>query len=177
MPESPLDRPALPRRPVELLLVEDNLGDVRLAEEALKQVEAPHRLTVVRDGEAAVELLAKAGADCTAFVPDLILLDLNLPRKDGRQLLEEIKADPRLRRIPVIIMTTSSNEDDVMTAYDLNANAFVRKPLSVGNFLELIRAIEAFWLRSAVLPTFRARPRQTASERSSNTRRTGQVRT
>ena len=148
---------AVTGRPIELLLVEDNLADVRLAEEALKQVEAPHRLTVARDGEAAVELLAKAAAESAASLPDLILLDLNLPRKDGRQLLGEIKADPRLKRIPVIIMTTSGTEDDVMTAYDLNANAFVRKPLGVHNFLELIRAIEAFWLRSAVLPTPQAK--------------------
>ena len=153
MPETRTSSPPITGRPIELLLVEDNLGDVRLAEEALKQVEAPHRLTVARDGEAAVELLAKAGGSHEAALPDLILPDLNLPRKDGRQLLEEIKADPRLKRIPVIIMTTSGNEDDVMTAYDLNANAFVRKPLGVENFLELIRAIEAFWLRSAILPT------------------------
>lgn len=143
---------AMTARPFELLLVEDNLADVRLAEEALKQVQAPHRLTVVRDGDAAVEALTGTGT-ARAAAPDLILLDLNLPRKDGRQILEEIKRDPQLRRIPVIMMTTSGTAEDVLTAYDLNANAFVRKPLDVENFLELIRAIEAFWLRSAVLPT------------------------
>ncbi len=144
------DSPA--RRPTEILLVEDNLADVRLAQEALKEVQAPHRLTVARDGAAAEALLSGPLPGAAVPRPDLILLDLNLPRKDGRELLEMIKADPQLRRIPVIILTTSCAQDDVAAAYDLNANAFVRKPMSIDSFIELIRAIEAFWLRSAVLP-------------------------
>ena len=139
-------------RPIEILLVEDNLADVRLAQEALKEIQAPHRLTVARDGVAAEELLSEPAPGTGALRPDLILLDLNLPRKDGRELLEMIKANPQLRRIPVIILTTSCAHDDVVAAYDLNANAFVRKPMSVDSFVELIRAIDAFWLRSAVLP-------------------------
>ena len=139
-------------RPIEILLVEDNLADIRLAQEALKEVQAPHRLTVARDGVAAEELLSEPRADAEPGRPDLILLDLNLPRKDGRELLEMIKADPQLRRIPVIILTTSCAHDDFLAAYDLNANAFVRKPMGVDSFVELVRAIDAFWLRSAVLP-------------------------
>ena len=137
---------------IEILLVEDNLADVRLAQEALKEIQAPHRLTVARDGVVAEELLSETRPGAAFSRPDLILLDLNLPRKDGRELLEKIKADPRLRRIPVIIMTTSCAQEDVVAAYDLNANAFVRKPMGVESFIELIRAIDAFWLRSAVLP-------------------------
>ena len=139
-------------RPIEILLVEDNLADVRLAQEALKEVRAPHHLTVARDGAAAEALLSEPTPNAEPARPDLILLDLNLPRKGGRELLEMIKADPRLRRIPVIILTTSCAHDDVVAAYDLNANAFVRKPMGVDSFIELVRAIDAFWLRSAVLP-------------------------
>jgi CheY-like chemotaxis protein len=141
-----------PARPIEILLVEDNLADVRLAQEALKEVRASHHLTVARDGAAAEALLSEPAPNAEAARPDLILLDLNLPRKDGRELLEMIKSDPRLRRIPVIILTTSCAHDDVVAAYDLNANAFVRKPIGVDSFIELVRAIDAFWLRSAVLP-------------------------
>lgn len=137
---------------IEILLVEDNLADVRLAQEALKEIRVPHRLTVARDGVVADELLSESRPGAAFSRPDLILLDLNLPRKDGRELLEKIKADPRLRRIPVIIMTTSCAREDVVAAYDLNANAFVRKPMGVDSFVELVRAIDAFWLRSAVLP-------------------------
>ncbi len=150
-----LSNPSLhisPARPIEILLVEDNLADVRLAQEALKEVQASHHLTVARDGIAAEALLSEPAPDAEPARPDLILLDLNLPRKDGRELLEMIKATPRLRRIPVIVLTTSCAHDDVAAAYDLNANAFVRKPMSVDSFIELIRAIDAFWLRSAVLP-------------------------
>ena len=139
-------------RPIEILLVEDNLADVRLAQEALKEIQAPYHLTVARDGVAAEELLSEPVPGAGALRPDLILLDLNLPRKDGRELLEMIKANPQLRRIPVIILTTSCAHDDVVAAYDLNANAFVRKPMGVDSFIELVRAIDAFWLRSAVLP-------------------------
>ena len=141
-----------PARPIEILLVEDNLADVRLAQEALKEIRAPHHLTVARDGVVAEALLSAPPSGAEPARPDLILLDLNLPRKDGRELLEMIKADPQLRRIPVIILTTSCAHDDVVAAYDLNANAFVRKPMGVDSFIELIRAIDAFWLRSAVLP-------------------------
>ncbi len=145
-------RQSSPTRPIEILLVEDNLADVRLAQEALKEVQAPHHLTVARDGVVAETLLSEPGSDAEPARPDLILLDLNLPRKDGRELLEMIKADPHLKRIPVIIMTTSCAHDDVVAAYNLNANAFVRKPIGVDRFIELVRAIDAFWLRSAVLP-------------------------
>ena len=150
-----LSNPSLhisPDRPIEILLVEDNLADVRLAQEALKEIRAPHHLTVARDGVAAEALLAEPAPNAEPARPDLILLDLNLPRKDGRELLETIKANPRLRRIPVIVLTTSCADDDVVAAYDLNANAFVRKPMSIDSFVELIRAIDAFWLRSTVLP-------------------------
>ncbi len=141
-----------PARPIEILLVEDNQADVRLAQEALKEIRAAHHLTVARDGVAAEALLSEPAPNSEPARPDLILLDLNLPRKDGRELLETIKANPRLRRIPVIVLTTSCAHDDVAAAYDLNANAFVRKPMSVDSFVELVQAIDAFWLRSAVLP-------------------------
>jgi CheY-like chemotaxis protein len=130
----------------EILLVEDNPGDVRLTKEALKECGVPHQLTVAGDGVEAMRLL-RGGQ-----TPDLIQLDLNQPRKDGREVLEEVKADPQLRRIPVVILTTSNSQTDVARAYDLHVNAYVVKPVDMDRFVEVIKAVDAFWFDVARLP-------------------------
>ena len=137
---------------VEILLVEDNPGDVRLTQEVLKESEIRHRLTVVRDGEAALRFLKHEPPYQECRRPDLILLDLNLPIKDGRQALEEIKADPELRSIPVVVLTTSKAVQDVHTAYDLHANCYIQKPVDLEQFWSIIRSIEEFWLTTVSLP-------------------------
>lgn len=142
---------ALPR-PVEILLVEDSPGDVKLTEEALRDADVPNHLNVARDGEEAMRYLRHEGEFAEKPRPDLILLDLNMPRKDGREVLAEIKADPDLRRIPVIILTTSQNEDDVAEAYNLAANCYVAKPVDLDQFLDVVRAIDDFWLTLVKLP-------------------------
>jgi CheY-like chemotaxis protein len=139
-------------RPVEVLLVEDNPGDVRLTQEALKEGRVMVNLTVACDGVEAMEVLNRRGAHATAARPDLILLDLNLPKKNGREVLLEIKADPELRRIPVIVMTTSKAEQDVYRAYNLNANCYITKPVDLDEFLHVVRSIEDFWLTIVTLP-------------------------
>ena len=138
--------------PLELLLVEDNPGDVRLTREALKDNELATHLSVVVDGEAAVEFVHRRGEYADAPRPVLILLDLNLPKKDGREVLAEIKADPDLRRIPVIVLTSSKSESDVIAAYELHANSYCAKPVQLDAFIELVGSIEAFWLNRATLP-------------------------
>jgi len=140
------------QRPVNLLLVEDNPADVRLTEEALKQGEVAVNLNVASDGVEAVDFLRQRGKFREAPRPELILLDLNLPKKSGREVLSEIKCDPDLRRIPVVVMTTSTAEQDVEKAYHLNANCYVAKPIELDDFFEVVRSIEDFWLRKAVLP-------------------------
>ena len=133
-----------PRTPVEILLVEDNPADVRLTLEALKDARVPNRLHVARDGVEALRMLK----DDTGTVPrpDLILLDLNLPRKDGREVLQEIKQDEALRHIPVVILSTSQAEQDILQSYRLRANAFITKPVEIDHFFQVMRSIEHFWL-------------------------------
>ena len=139
-------------RPVEVLLVEDNPGDVRLTQEALKEGRVMVNLTVAADGVEAMEILNRKGPYKEKPRPDLILLDLNLPKKNGREVLLEIKADAELRRIPVIVMTTSKAEQDVHRAYNLNANCYITKPVDLDEFLHVVRSIEDFWLTIVTLP-------------------------
>jgi chemotaxis family two-component system response regulator Rcp1 len=138
--------------PIEILLVEDNPGDVRLETEALKEAKILNHLSVVMDGAEAMEFLRRKGKCADAEKPDLILLDLNLPKKDGREVLAEIKADDDLRRIPVVILTTSKDEEDVLKSYDLHANAYIVKPLNLDQFINAVRKIEEFWLTVVRLP-------------------------
>ena len=137
---------------VNILLVEDNPGDVRLMKEALSESTEYCRLTTVEDGEQAVRFLRRLAPFADAVRPDLIFLDLNLPRKDGREVLAEIKSDTGLRRIPVIVLTTSEADRDVHRAYDLHANCYVRKPTDLDEYLSVIRACEKFWLHIVRLP-------------------------
>ena len=141
-----------PYKPIEILLVEDNPGDVRLTIEAMKEGRVSNRLSVARDGVEALEFLYRRGAFEDAPRPDLILLDLNMPRKDGREVLAEIKADPDLKRIPVVILTTSEAEQDIIKTYDLHANCYVTKPVDLTQFLKVVRLIEDFWLSIVRLP-------------------------
>jgi CheY-like chemotaxis protein len=146
---------SLPRRQgrrVEVLLVEDNPGDVRLTQEALKDGRVMVNLTVASDGVEAMEILRRSGVHASKSRPDLILLDLNLPRKNGREVLEEIKADEELKRIPVIVMTTSKAEQDIHKVYNLNANCYITKPVDLDEFLNVVRSIEDFWLTIVTLP-------------------------
>ncbi len=139
-------------RPVEVLLVEDNPGDIRLTQEAFKDGRVYVNLTVANDGVEAMEILKGNGQWAGRRRPDLILLDLNLPRKNGREVLVEIKADEELRRIPVIVMTTSKAEQDIHRAYNLNANCYITKPVELDEFLNVVRSIEDFWLTIVTLP-------------------------
>jgi chemotaxis family two-component system response regulator Rcp1 len=140
-------------RPVQILLVEDNPGDVRLTIEALKEAKVINKLTVVKDGIEALSLLRRQGQHAHAARPDLILLDLNLPKKDGREVLAEIKADDNLKRIPVVILTTSQDEQDVLKSYNLYANCYITKPVDLEQFITVVKSIEDFWLGIVVLPT------------------------
>jgi two-component system, chemotaxis family, response regulator Rcp1 len=140
-------------RPIELLLVEDSEPDVRLTMEALREAKVRNRLWVVEDGVEAIEFLHHQGRHSEAPRPDLILLDLNLPRKDGRQVLQEIKADDSLKRIPVVVLTTSKSEEDVLRSYDLHANCFITKPVDFLRFIEVVKSIENFWLTIVTLPS------------------------
>lgn len=140
-------------RPVEILLVEDNPGDVRLTEEALRECGIAHRLSVASDGVEALAFLRGAGKHAAAPVPDIILLDLNLPKKDGREVLMEIKSDPVLRRIPVVVLTTSSAADDILRAYDLHVNCYITKPVDMDRFVEVMKAIDSFWFKVVRLPS------------------------
>ncbi|RQP25186.1 response regulator [Piscinibacter terrae] len=139
-------------RPIEILMVEDNPGDVRLTQEALKGGKVWHELAVASDGVAALDYLLRRPPHENATRPDLILLDLNLPRKDGREVLAAIKADPSLRSIPVVVLTTSQAEEDVVRAYNLNANCYVTKPVDFAQFTRIVQAIEDFWLTVVTLP-------------------------
>ena len=141
------------QREIEILLVEDNPGDARLTLEALKEAKVHNRLQHVRDGVEALAYLRREAPFTQAIRPDLILLDLNLPRKDGREVLAEIKTDPQFRRIPVVILTTSQAEEDVLRAYNLNANCFISKPVDLNQFIRVVRCIEDFWLTIVKLPT------------------------
>ena len=132
-------------RPVEILLVEDNPGDVRLTVEALREGKLGNHLSVASDGVEALAFLRREGAFATAPRPDLVLLDLNLPRKDGREVLAEIKADEQLRRIPVVVLTTSTAEADILRTYDLHANCYIQKPVDVEQFIAVVQSVEDFW--------------------------------
>ena len=138
--------------PIRILLVEDNPGDARLTIEALREAKVRNELEHVIDGEQALALLRRQGRFSDSARPDLILLDLNLPKMDGRAVLEEIKNDQDLRRIPVVILTTSQAEKDVLMSYNLHANCFITKPVDLDEFIEAVRSIEEFWLSFVRLP-------------------------
>jgi CheY-like chemotaxis protein len=139
-------------RPVEILLVEDNPGDVRLTIEALREGKVRNRLSVAEDGVKALAFLRREGPYANAPRPDLILLDLNLPKKDGRAVLAEIKADDRLKTIPVVILTTSKADEDIVRSYQLAANCYVTKPVDLDQFIAVVKSIEDFWLTIVMLP-------------------------
>jgi CheY-like chemotaxis protein len=139
-------------RPIEILLVEDNPGDVRLTIEALRDSKVRNNLQVASDGVQAMAYLRKEGQYADVVRPDLVLLDLNLPRKDGRQVLSEIKTDPDLRTIPVVILTTSQAEQDVLQSYQLQANCYITKPVDLEQFITVVRSIQDFWLTIVTLP-------------------------
>ena len=132
--------------PIEILLVEDSAGDVRLTKEALRDAKVQNNLHVACDGMEATAFLLRQGTHANAPRPDLILLDLNLPKKGGREVLEEIKLDPNLKTIPVVILTTSSAEEDILRSYQLHANCYITKPVDLDQFLKVVRAIDNFWL-------------------------------
>jgi len=136
----------------EILLVEDNPGDARLAQEALKEGRMTSRLKVVVDGVEAMAYLRSEGQYTGAPRPNLVLLDLNLPRKDGRQVLAELKADDDLRRIPVVVLTTSQAEQDILRSYDLHANCYITKPVDLDRFISVVRSIEEYWCSVVTLP-------------------------
>ncbi|PKN40069.1 MAG: response regulator [Deltaproteobacteria bacterium HGW-Deltaproteobacteria-18] len=138
--------------PIAILLVEDNEGDARLAMEAMRESKIRNTLHHVRDGEEAMAFLRREGKFADAPRPDLVLLDLNLPRKDGREVLAEIKADDALKRVPVVILTVSSDEEDIFKAYGLHANCFITKPLDFQQFVKVVKSIEDFWLSIVKLP-------------------------
>lgn len=139
--------------PIEILLVEDSPGDVRLTQEILMDSKVHNHLNIVEDGVQALAFLRKEAPYTHTPFPDLILLDLNLPRKDGREVLEIIKEDEKLKRIPVVILTTSQAEEDVMRAYDLHANCYITKPLDLDQFIKVIKSIKDFWLTIVKLPS------------------------
>lgn len=139
-------------RLVEILLVEDNPGDARLATEALKDAKVKNNLHWVKDGVEAMAFLRREGKYADAPHPDVILLDLNLPRKDGREVLAEIKQDEGLRRIPVVILTVSNAEEDIIKTYNLHANCYIRKPVDLDQFIEVVKSIDYFWLTIVTLP-------------------------
>jgi chemotaxis family two-component system response regulator Rcp1 len=134
--------------PIEILLVEDNPADVRLTQEALREGKVKNNLSVARDGEEALAFLRREGAPR----PDLILLDLNLPRRDGREVLKEIKDDPQLRMIPVVVLTTSAAEGDILKSYSLHANCYITKPVDLDQFITVVKSIDDFWLTIVRLP-------------------------
>ena len=139
-------------RPIHILLVEDNPGDVRLTREALLEARVRNHLSVAKDGVEALAMLRRVPLPGEGPRPDLVLLDLNLPRMDGREVLAEMKGDPDLRRIPVVVLTTSKAEEDVLRSYDLHANSYITKPVDLDQFIRVAQAIEDFWLTVVTLP-------------------------
>jgi len=137
---------------IEILLVEDSPSDVRLTIEALKDAKVSNRLSVVSDGVEAIAFLKKVGKYADSPCPDLILLDLNLPKKDGREVLKEIKQDENLKAIPVVVITTSKSDEDILKSYNLHANCYITKPIGLEQFLIVVKAIESFWLKIVKLP-------------------------
>ncbi|HEY9696078.1 MAG TPA: response regulator [Trichocoleus sp.] len=140
-------------KPIEILLVEDNPGDVRLTQEVLQDGNINNHLNVVEDGVKAIAFLKQVPPYAYAPCPDLILLDLNLPRKGGQEVLKVVKADERLKRIPVVILTTSLAEEDIIRAYNLHANCYIAKPIDLDQFIKVIKSIEEFWLTIVKLPS------------------------
>ncbi len=138
--------------PIEILLVEDNPGDVRLTVEGLKESKVRNNLHVTRDGVEAMAFLRREGQHARAVRPDLILLDLNLPRMDGREVLSELKSDPKLKTIPVVVLTTSRAEQDVLRSYELQANCYITKPVDLEQFISVVKSIEDFWFSIVTLP-------------------------
>lgn len=136
-----------------IFLVEDNRADIRLIEEALKHSSVPYEVVTVRNGMDAMAYLRQEGEYVSSPRPDLILLDLNLPKKDGREVLAEIKADPDLKRIPVVVLTTSSNEDDIFQSYDLHVNCYITKSRNLSQLFKIVKGIEEFWLETVTLPS------------------------
>ena len=139
-------------KPIEILLAEDNPGDARLTVEGFKDAKVKNNITVVEDGKEALAYLRHEGPYANVALPDLILLDLNMPKKDGREVLAEIKADEELRRIPVLVFTISNAEKDILEAYDLQASAFITKPIDLDEFITVVRSLEEFWLTIVKLP-------------------------
>lgn len=139
-------------RPIEILMVEDNPGDVRLAREAMKEAKLGNCLNVVNDGVEALAYVRREGRYADVPRPDLILLDLNLPRKDGREVLAELKSDPDLRKIPVVVLTTSHAHQDIERSYDLHANCYITKPVDFVQFMRVVQQIDAFWVHVVTLP-------------------------
>jgi CheY-like chemotaxis protein len=139
-------------RPIEILLVEDNPGDVRLTQEVFKEGKVRNQLSVAWNGEEALAYLRREGRFAAAPRPDMILLDLNLPRKGGREVLAELKADPKLKSIPVVILTTSEAEQDIVESYNQHANCYIVKPVDLDQFIGVVRTVEGFWLRIVKLP-------------------------
>lgn len=150
--ESAMDGIISPRL-IEILLVEDNPGDARLTIEAMREGKLRNRLHHAKDGVEAMAFLKREGEHKNAPLPDLMLLDLNLPRKDGREVLAEMKQDPRLRLIPVVVLTTSEADRDILKSYELHANCYITKPVDLDKFIEIVRAIESFWLTVVTLPS------------------------
>lgn len=138
---------------IDILLVEDNKGDARLALEAMRDSKILNKIHHVSDGEEAMAFLHKEGKYAKVPRPDLVLLDLNLPKKDGRQVLTEIKNDDNLKRIPVVVLTVSSAEEDILKSYDLHANCFITKPIDLNQFMKVVRSVEDFWLTIVKLPS------------------------
>lgn len=139
-------------KPIEILLVEDNAADVRLTREAFDDAKVLNNLNVVGDGVEAMAYMRREGKYGNATRPDLVLLDLNMPRKDGREVLAEVKADPDLMRIPVVILTVSKAEEDILKSYNLHANCYISKPVNLAQFLKVVESIENFWLTIVELP-------------------------
>ncbi|MBW4508651.1 MAG: response regulator [Scytonematopsis contorta HA4267-MV1] len=139
-------------KPKTIFLVEDNKADIRLIQEALKDSPVPYQIITVRDGMDAMAYLQQQGEYVDATLPDLILLDLNLPKKDGREVLAEIKTDPKLKRIPVVVLTTSRNEDDIHHSYDLHVNCYITKSRNLSELFKIVKGIEEFWLGTVTLP-------------------------
>jgi CheY-like chemotaxis protein len=138
--------------PIDILMVEDNLGDARLTQEALNESKMINNLYHAKDGVEAMEFLRKEGKFKDMPTPDIILLDLNLPRKDGREVLAELKEMPKLKNIPVVVLTTSDAEQDIVMSYNLHANCYITKPVDLDKFIEIVRGIENFWLSIVKLP-------------------------
>ncbi|MBI3752930.1 MAG: response regulator [Deltaproteobacteria bacterium] len=143
---------------VEILMVEDNAADARLTLEAFKDAKVLNNINITPDGEEAMAFLRREGKYTNAPRPDLILLDLNLPKKDGREVLEEIKKDPELKRIPVVVLTTSADEQDILKVYNLCANAYVKKPVDLDQFIKIVETIENFWFSVVKLPPKQKNP-------------------